>query len=409
MRTNWIGAESGPREYWRAPYTVLSLCVGAYFAVRFSQVVVGPVVPLVIGEFGVSRAEIGIALTGMWVGYALVQLPSGAFADRYGARRIVLVALTISAGATFVLAGSPTFLAFGIATVGLGIGAGAYYNPATALLTREFDGIGGVIGVHRIGGQVAGVAAPIAAAIVSVRYGWRATVAVGAVLAVVVVGLFVRTHTGAPRRNPETPLRKLFDPATLLRVVTRPHARSTTFMMTLVEFVGLAAMAFLPIFLVEQYGFSIAGANVLFAVFFAVSAICQPLSGWLSDRIGRDSTAALLALAGLLGYSALVVGGSVLVAVAAVVLAGGALSTTPVLQARMMDGLSGTNRGRGFGSFRTLYLLVGSTGTAIVGTTADVAGWSAAFGLLATLWGVVLLSLVALRSNHKTGPMLPKQ
>ena len=397
MRRTPRGSELLAR--WSAPHTALALCVGAYFAVRFSQVIVGPVVPLVLEEFETSPGVIGLALTGMWVGYALVQLPSGLFADRFGERRVVLLALGIAAGAAVGMAGAPTVLVFGLATVGLGIGAGAYYNPATSLLTRAFDGVGGVIGTHRIGGQVAGVLAPVAAALVSARYGWRAAIALGAVLAVVVAGLFRLKHAAAPPVRPDASLRELFDPALLVAILTRPHTRTTTVVMTLVEFVGLTAMAFLPIFLVEQYGLSIGRANLLFALFFTVSAVCQPLSGRLSDRIGRDATTALLALAGLLGYGSLAVGETLLVAVPAVVLAGAALSTTPVVQARMLDGLRAANRGTGFGLFRTLYLLVGATGTAIVGATADAAGWAVAFGLLAALWAVVLLTL-GLSSSH---------
>ena len=51
----------------------------------------------------------------------------------------------------------------------------------------------------------------------------------------------------------------------------------------------------------------------------------------------------------------------------------------------------------GFGLFRTVYLLIGASGTAAVGTAADVAGWAAAFGLLAAVFGGRLLSLLGVR------------
>jgi MFS family permease len=398
----WRGDSVDPAVRWKDPYTLLSICIGAYFAVRFSQVIIGSVVPLVIEEFAVSRGTVGAVLTGMWVAYALLQLPSGVLADRFGEGSVVLAALGITAVATLGLAAAPTVPILAAAAIGLGIGAGAYYNPATALLTREFDGIGGAIGAHRIGGQVAGVLAPLVAAAAGVRYGWRAAIALGSLLAVVIAGVFLREHASTAPVRSDASLRELFDPGALLGLLIRPHTRNTTFMMTLVEFVGLAAMAFLPAFLVEHYGFSIGRANLLFATFFAVSALSQPLGGRLSDRIGRDATATMQASAGVVGYGALALGSTTLVAVPALVLAGVAMSTTPVLQSRMMDGLVDTNRGKGFGLFRTLYLLVSATGTAVVGVTADVGGWGVAFGLLAALLGAVLLSLIVIGIAGRT-------
>jgi len=163
--------------------------------------------------------------------------------------------------------------------VGLGVGAGAYYNPATALLTRAFDGSGGAIGTHRSGGQVAGVFAPVAAAVLAIRYGWRPTIAVGGVLVAVVAGLFLWRSTASEPVHPDASLAVVFDPGTFRGVLSRPHARNTTILMTLVEFAELAAMAFFPTFLVEHYGFALGDANLLFAAFFTVSPSASPSAG----------------------------------------------------------------------------------------------------------------------------------
>lgn len=394
-----MGSESvrrGSAIKWAEPYTLLILSIGAYFAVRFSQVIIGPVIPLILEDFKVARGAIGAALTWMWIAYALLQLPSGVLADQVGERRVVLIAVGVTVAATSGLVLAPTFLLFTIAVVGIGMGAGAYYNPATALLTRELNDIGGVIGAHRLGGQVAGVLAPVVVALISVQYGWRVAVGLGAALALIVAGLFLwKTKPSAPV-HPNASFREQLSPRPLFELATRPHTRNTTFLMALVEFVGLATMAFLPTFLVEYHGYSLRQANLLFAVFFAISALSQPLGGWLSDRIGRDTTVAIQSIAGVLGYSALVTSLTSIVIGPAVVLAGIATSSTPVLQSRMIDGLATANHGKGFGLFRTLYLLIGSTGTGVVGTVADIAGWRPAFGILAVLLCAVLLALIVI-------------
>ncbi|NHN48051.1 MFS transporter [Halostella sp. JP-L12] len=391
MRSNTVRAVF---SRWSDRFTVLSLCVGSYFAVRFTQVLIGPVVPEITRTFDVSKGAIGVALTGMWVAYALFQLPSGVFADRFGERRLMLVALGTITCATLGLATAPTFQLFGLGVLALGIGAGIYYNPATALLAREFDEVGWAVGMHRTGGQVAGIAAPVAATVITVRYGWRAAIAVGFLLTVVAVILFAWQSTVGTPARPTASLSELFEPSNLLALLIRPHTRYTTLIATLVEFVGLASMAFLPTLFIEHSGFSSRRANLLFALFYATTALFQPLGGWLSGRIGRDETIAFQAIAGVLGYGVLVIGDRLIVAVPAVVLAGSAISSMPVIQSRMMDELSAADQGRGFGLFRTLYLLVGALGTTVMGSTVDVAGWETATGLLAALLAVVVLSLM---------------
>lgn len=383
-----------------SPLQLLGTCILAYFAIRFVQIVLGPILPIVLDEFRVTHGAAGVVFTGMWIAYALAQLPSGVLADRFGERQVVLWALALCLVAALGIALAPTFVLFGLFVFVLGAAAGSYYNPATALLARSFDRVGGSIGGHRIGGQLAGVVAPALAAILLVHVGWRPTVALGAVLAGLVFATVAITVTRSTPVRPDASLRALFAPNELAAILAQPHTRVTTWMMTLIEFSILATMAFLPTLLVEHNGFSLAAANVLFAAFFAVSAGLQPISGLVSDRIGRDLTALGHLAVGTTGFALLSAGVSGALAGAAVLLAAVTLGCTPIIQSRMLDGLSAAQRGTGFGIFRTVYLLVGATGTTAVGVLADWSGWAVAFGLLTACIGTVFLTtvLVAARS-----------
>ncbi len=384
-----------------SPLQLLGTCILAYFAIRFVQIVLGPILPVVLEEFRVSHGAAGLVFTCMWVAYALAQLPSGVFADRFGERRIVLGSLALCLLAALGIALAPTFVLFGLFVAVLGAAAGSYYNPATALLARSFDRVGGSIGGHRIGGQLAGVIAPTLAAILLVRVGWRPTVALGAVLAAVVFVTVTAAVARSPPVRPDASLRELFAPEELAAVLAKPHTRVTTWMMTLIEFVVLATMAFLPTLLVEHNGFSLAAANVLFAAFFGLSAILQPLSGLLSDRVGRDLTALGHLTIGAVGFGLLSSGATGVIAAGAVLLAAVTLGCTPIMQSRMLDGLSPAQRGTGFGLFRTIYLLIGATGTTAVGVLADWSGWTVAFGLLTACIGTVLVTTLIISTRSR--------
>lgn len=383
---------------WEYRHAVLGVCVGAYFAIRFAQLLISPVIPALLDTFAVSRGRVGLALTGMWVVYALVQLPSGVFADRFGGRLVVVVSLAAAALAGLLLALTPSFLLFGAFVILLGVGAGLYYNAATAILTTEYDNIGSAIGVHRVGSQVAGLLAPVVAAVLGAQFGWRVALGAGGVVALAVLALFVWQVESTTAERPDAALADLFAPRVLLELLCRPTVAYTTFLAMLGEFAILATMSFLPTFLVEHHGLSLATAGLLFSGYFAVVGLLQPIVGVLSDRLGRDTVLGGMFAAGVLGYGLLGTTTSLALAVPGVVLVGVAMSWGPPIQSRAVDRLTPEEQGTGFGLVRTGYILVGALGTTVVGTVADVAGWGPSFLLLGGLLGVAACSLVVTRA-----------
>lgn len=390
LRTDWLHDRHG----------LLLLCVGSYFAIRFAQLVISPVVPAMIDAFSVSRGRIGIALTGMWVAYALSQLPSGLLGARLGERNVVFAALGCCGVASVALSSTRVYLSFAVFVLLLGVGAGLYYNAATALLSRQFDSVGRAIGVHRLGSPIAGLVAPTAAAGATVRYGWRSAFVVSALASVTVLLAFAWRVRPVESASPGSTDREPFDSSALLRLLSRPVVRHAMVLATLGEFVGLATLSFLPTFLVEHHGIGLGRASLLFSAYFAVVALCQPIGGWLSDRFGRKTIMAAMMLVGVFSYGLLGADRRLITAVPGVVLAGVAMSWAPPLQSWVVESLPEGERRVGFGLVRTVYILFGATGTAVVGALADVAGWDTAFGLLTGLLGAAFLSLALQRRSR---------
>jgi MFS family permease len=375
---------------WDERYAALSTCVGAYFAVRLAQLLVSPLVPSLRDAFAVSRGTVGVSLTGMWLVYACSQVSSGAASDRYGPRPVVLSALGCTTVAALALAAAPSVLAFGAFALLLGVGAGCYYTPATTLLADRFDDVGRVIGVHRVGSQVAGLVAPALATLLGARFGWRVAVGSGALVAAAVLGAVLVRGPATPRpMTPATDGGTAIRPRALLGVLARPPVAFSAALAAMGEFAALATLSFLPSGLGEHHGLSLSVAGTLFGAYFVVVAALQPVSGWLSDRFGRDAVTGALFAAGAVGFAGLAVGEGLVAAVPAVALVGVAMAWGPPVQSRAVDALADAERGVGFGAVRTGYILVGALGPAVVGTVADAVGWAAGIGLLA---GVLALA-----------------
>jgi YNFM family putative membrane transporter len=389
---------------WRYRHTALALCTLAFTATMVARLVISPLVPRITAEFGVSNATVGLALSGMWLAYALAQFPSGVLGDRYGERAVILTAVGATAVASLLIALSPSIGVFMLFTVALGAGAGLHYSVATTFLARQFDDIGRAIGVHVAGGPIAGLAAPPVAALVGSRYGWRVGILLGVAVAVPVFALFAwRVRPTEPLR-PDQAMRERVALAPLVELLSRPPILYTTALATMGAFTWQATASFLPTFLDVGTGLSTGLSALLFSLYFLVHGGSQPVTGSLSDRFGRDATAVGTMSAGVVGYGLLVATarfdlglGAI---VAAVCLVGVAMSWGAPIQSRFMDLLSDAERGAGFGLVRTAYMVLGASGSVVVGTLSEVAGWGAAFGLLA---GVMALGLAALLANRLLG------
>lgn len=370
---------------WRYRHTILALCTLAFFATMVARLVISPVVPDITDGFGVSNGSIGLALSGMWAAYALLQFPSGVFGDRFGERQVILVALSLTALSSVLLALSPSFALFALAAVALGAGAGLHYSVATTFIAGQFETIGRAIGVHVAGGPLAGLLAPAAAAFVATQYGWRAAIAVGAAAALpVFLVFFARVRPTRPKR-PDQPLRERVELGALVELLSRPAIAYTTLLAVVGAFAWQATASFLPTFLFEYRGYSQATAGLVFSAYFVIHGATQPVMGGLSDRYGRDVAVGATMLAGVVAYGLLLVRAGFAVTLGAALLAGVAMSWGAPLQSRFLDRLSEAERGAGFGLVRTVYMLCGALGSVVVGALADAAGWPVAFGILSVL------------------------
>ena len=380
---------------WQYRTTVLALCLLAFFVTYFARMAISPVIPFITEDFDVTNTQIGFALTGMWLAYGLSQFPSGVLGDRFGEKRIILVAVGGTAVASLLLAFAPVFPVFVAFAVLLGAVAGLHYAVATTLLSRTYDELGRAVGIHSIGGPLAGLVAPVAAAWVGVRFGWRPAVALALGVGLPVFALVAwRIRPTEPRR-PDQPMRDRFELEALAELVSRPAIAFTLLVAMLGTFIVQGLLTFLPTFLVEYQLYSATLAGTAFSAFFVVRTVGQFLLGELSDRYGRDLAIGASMFMGMVGLFAMVVGSGLVTVGIGVVLAGLGSSFFSALDPRFLDQFDAAERGAGFGLVRTVYTVVGSAGSVGVGLFADLFGWAAAFLFLSGLFSITVVALAA--------------
>src|SRR5260221_12089509 len=140
--------------------------------------------PFLKQQLGVGYIELGLALTVFAVISGLTQAPMGYLADHIGARKILLMGLTLGGFALIMLGLHLSYSWLIASAVLLGLANSVYHPADYAILAEHMDeaGMGRAFSIHTFAGYLGGAVAPaIVAALVTVSGGVGALIAAGAI------------------------------------------------------------------------------------------------------------------------------------------------------------------------------------------------------------------------------------
>jgi MFS family permease len=350
----------------------------------------GAVATLLARRYGTSLAVIGLFTTVLFFTELAVMVPGGRAIDRYGAKRVGLVAMAISLIANLLLmiptdpASALVLRAFCGIGVGLGFLAGAVYAQSQAGAAAPLAG--GIYGGASLGGG--GVALAVVPQLVG-PLDWRAPYASGAVVAAVafvaVLGCPGGGGHGGRRRGPGfmTLLadRRLIRLGLIASVSFGFSVILGNWVVTLLERTG---------------GLTRSSAGAIGSLILIVGIAGRPAGGVLA-RARPDRTRALLAasfLVGALGTALVAMSaGRGLDAVGAALIglaAGIPFGVTMAGSTRAYPEAAGT----AIGAMNTYAVLAVVCGTPLVGLTFSLGGQGrVGFVAVAALWVAALATL----------------
>jgi len=378
---------------------VLALTALLWFLAKFLRYAFPPLFGTFRSVYGVSNTELGALFSALMAGYAVMQFPSGALADRVGTVRVIVGGAVVASAASLALFVSTTYALLVVAVIGIGVGTGAHKTVAITLLTTVYpERSGRALGLMDFVGELGGALAPVVVVtVVAAALPWQSLFLGTALTGLVLAGAFALC----------VPVRLSDDDASVegsdaggrayLAAFAAPRFSAFALVAVLVSLTVSGVTAFLPLFLESRAGIDTRLAGLLYSGFFLVSVV-QPFTGELSDRLGPLRViAALLALA-IAALLVLVVAGvgPVVVGLATLALGVGLHGVRPCRDAHLVALIPDDVAGGTLGVVRTSMLGMSAVSPAVVGYLSDVASFSVAFGALAAALALATLVVTTL-------------
>ena len=372
----------------------LILCSGTWFLIMLGKLIIAPLLPLIESDLGISHARIGIALTGFWAIYAMIQFPSGILSDRVGRRMVMVPGLIIYGLGAALISGSTSFFPFLGSLVIFGIGGGLYVTASMSFLSDTFEkNRGRALSIQSSAGSAAGIIAPMFSIAIAYALSWRWAFLVLAASCILSSLMLYRTTRPAGMRLSVgyKGWKKAF--------FTRPVLLATAFS-SVFAFTWQGVFSFLPVFLVETKSLSTGMSGVLFTLPFLIGTLTLPIAGAASDRFGRIKVLFFLtAIAAISLYLITIVQSLPGIIVALLLMGVGLIDLWPIIMAYIIDYIPMDVRGGTLGMHRMVFILIGSLGPSFLGFMAENGGFNQAFYLLAVMVAASSTALIAGRDS----------
>jgi MFS transporter, FSR family, fosmidomycin resistance protein len=373
--------------------------LSAAHAVNHAHAALLPLVYLaIIDEFAIGAAAVALLAAAGNVLAGSAQSLYGWLTRLYSRRSILAVGGLVFGGGMAAQALAPGFLAFGLANVVSRIGGSPQHPVGNGLLAEQFPvhRRGFAIAAHIAGGNIGTVVVPLLGAWLIAGIGWRWTVVLFGVPAVLIAHRAAARAYGSVRSSYAAVLR---DRDLLLVYASAMVAGGAR---------GLGVLnVFVPLYLALVIGLDPTTVALMYTLLVLGSVPGPVIAGWLSDRLGRKPLIVGAYLAGAASLVAFVLAGSdtTLLWLAIVLLSIFNFVESPQLQALLADIAPPRLRDAAFSTYFTLAFGVGSMWVllygGLIGALGDAAGLPLSFWLMAGAFVLAALVVLPVRINER--------
>lgn len=272
-------------------WLVWGLAALFYFSDYIARVAPGVMNRYLQIDFGINEASFGILTASFYIPYILMQIPVGLLVDRLSIRWLLTTMSLITALGCVIFGLADSLLVASLSRMLIGFSAAFAFISALRLATSWFPPamLGLLSGLTQALGMLGASAGNLPVSFLVASVGWRHTMLIIALLFVSLSAMLYRFIQDVPRQQrPKVDIGAANILQGLKSVVSSRQSWLNAFYAGFL-FVPTAVIgeSLGPAYL--QYGRGLSAHQAAFAtgLIFIGWGLGGPLSGWLSDRIGR--------------------------------------------------------------------------------------------------------------------------
>lgn len=251
-------------------------------ATNFLAAAFGPLAPFLQDDLHISRTEVGLISTAMFLTAAPSAMLGGWAADRVGERKVLILSGLIGALAALAVSLSSGFRSLVLMCLALGLGNGMQNPAGSAAVMRWFPQHqrGFAMGIRQTGVPIGGILAAGVAPLLALHYGWRSAYLASGLLSVTGVVLIIVAYFDPPRKQ-------VSGVAVTRSFRDLVHDRQLLLLALVFScqvFTQMAATTYFVLFLHETFGAPVVTAGALFVVVNIAAMVARIGWGLISDR-----------------------------------------------------------------------------------------------------------------------------
>lgn len=303
MNTIYTPAGEGHhKNYWAFAWLVWGLATAFYFSDYMARVAPGVMHRYLQIDFGINEAGFGILTASFYIPYILMQIPVGLTVDRLSIRWLLTTMSLITAFGCCVFGLADGLFTASIGRMLIGFSAAFAFVCSLRLATSWFPPtmLGLLAGLTQSLGMLGAAAGEAPVSFLVSLLGWRHSMLIIAFLFITLAGLlyqFIRDKPGIQHKEMH-----VSEPISIFQSLKIILSSRQTWLNALYAGFLFGPTAVIgesigPAYLQFGRGLGMHAAAFATGLIFIGWGISGPLSGWLSDRIGRRKPIMILSAA----------------------------------------------------------------------------------------------------------------